>query len=256
MPYATYKNRKFRRKAPRYFAASVIQRRWRARRKRMTPAKVLKIAKKAVQRGKAIKHHYVQDTATTNISSPTIIALTGIGSGETPNTHEGDKINLRELCLHCDVSVTNSGGTPSVSHPTRWNMMVVRSVLDVGTVGVPAYSHLFDTTITPASMAIFDSFRQLNSESLSKVKILVNKKFTLAPQSYDATSGYNSPYPGYKHFEFRLKLKDDMIEYRTGTSTPVNVNYYLMIQASSSGAVGNLGLQHAFVSKLTFRDKE
>jgi len=105
-------------------------------------------------------------------------------------------------------------------------------------------------------MAIFDSFRQLNSESLSKVKILVNKKFTLAPQSYDATSGYNSPYPGYKHFEFRLKLKDDMIEYRTGTSTPVNVNYYLMIQASSSGAVGNLGLQHAFVSKLTFRDKE
>ena len=256
MPYATSKNRKFRRRYPRRYAATVLQRRWRARRKALTVAKVKKIAKKAVQRGKAIKAHYVQDTGTTSVGAPTIIALTGIGQGEDPNTHEGDKINLRELCLHCDVQVLYANGVPSISKATRWNMMVVRSVLDVGTVGIPAYSHLFDSNNTPTGMALFDGFRQLNSESLSKVKILVNKKFTLAPQSQDSVTGNNATYPDYRHFEFRLNLKDDMIEYRTGTSTPVNVNYYLMIQTNSSGAAGNLGLQHQFASKMTFRDKE
>lgn len=218
--------------------------------------KQLTLAVKKLWKGRAIKQHYVQDTTTTSIGAPSVIELTGIGAGETSNTHEGNKIQLRGLDVHGYVRVTNSGGVPSVSHPTRWNVMIVRTTLDVGISGVPSYSNLFDQTNLPATMADFDGFRQLNSEELIKQKIIYKKEFTLSPQSYDATSGYNSPYPGFKKWSINLKLGNAMIEYRQGSSTAINAQYYIMLKSDSTGAAGNLGLEHSFISKLTFYDVE
>lgn len=207
-------------------------------------------------KGRAIKQHYVQNTQTTSVGAPLIMELTGIGPGETSNTHEGNKVQLRGLDIHGTVKVANSGGTPSVSHPTRWNVMVVRTTLDVGLAGVPSYSQLFDSSNLPASMADFDGFRLLNSETLAKVKIVYKKSYTLAPQSYDATHDYNSPIPGFRTWKVNLKLGNAMIEYRENTSTAINAQYYIMIQSNSTGAAGNLGLEHAFLSKLSFYDVE
>lgn len=208
-------------------------------------------------KGRAIKRHYVQDTATTSVGAPTIMELTGLGAGEAINQHEGNKVQLRGLNVHGYVKVTNSGGVPSVSHPTRWNVMVVSTTLDVGIAGVPSYANLYDTTNLPATMASFDGFRQLNSETLSKVKILAKKSFTLSPQTNDGiATAYSSTYPGFRHWSIDLKLGNAIVEYRDGTSTAINRQLYIMLVSNSTGAAGNLGLEHAFISKLTFYDVE
>lgn len=205
----------------------------------------------------AIKQHYVQDTATTAVATPTILELTGIGQGEGSNQHEGNKVQLRGLDVHGYVRVTNSGGVPSISHPSRWNVMVVSSTLDVGATGVPAYNQLFDITNLPVTMAPFDGFRLLNVETLSKTKILYKKSFTLAAQTNDGiASDYSSTYPGFRYWKCNLKLGNANIEFRENSSIALNKRYFIMIMSNSSGAAGNLGLQHAFISKLTFRDVE
>lgn len=204
-----------------------------------------------------IKAHYVEDTATTAVATPTIMELTGIGAGEGKNQHEGNSIKLRSLQVHGQTRVTNTGGVPSISHPTRWNVMIVSSTLDVGLAGVPSYTRLFDDTNLPATMALFDSFRMLNNEDLSKVKILYKKSFTLAAQTNDGISGaVSSTYPGYRFWTINLSLSPTVIEYREGTSTAINRQLYIMLTTNSTGAAGNLGLEHAFVSKLSFRDME
>lgn len=207
-------------------------------------------------KGRAIKAHYVQDTSTTFEDGPTIMELTGIGAGEATNQHEGNKIQLRGINIHGYVQVTVDGGTPSISHPTRWSVMVIKTSLDVGIAGVPSYSTFFDGSNLPALMADFDGFRQLNNETLLKTKILYNKEFTLAPNSQDSATGYSSNYPGFKKWSISLQCGNAMVEYRTGTSVALNVQYYIMIKSNSTGAAGNLGLQHAFISKLTFYDVE
>ena len=217
--------------------------------------KQLTTAVNKLWKGKNIKAHYVEDTATTSVGAPRVLELCGIGQGEGPNQHEEDKIQLRGFDLHGRVRVVYTGGVPSISKATRWNVTIVSSTLDSGIAGVPAYSHLYDDTNLPASMAIFDAFRQLNVESLSKVNILKSMSFTLAPQCQDANASTNtSTYPDYIYYKIHLKLGNAKIEYRTGTSVPLNRNYYIMITCNATGAAGNLGLEHAYTSKLTFRD--
>lgn len=240
-------------------AARKIQRAYRRRKtnRKVKSNKQLTKAVKRLWKGRAIKAHYVQDTATTAMATPSVIELTGIGQGEGTDQHEGNKIQCRGLDIHGYVRVTNSGGTPSISHPTRWNVMVVSTTLDVGLAGAPTYANLFDLNNLPVSMAMFDGFRQLNNETLSKVKILYNKKFTLAAQTNDGIANpVSSTYPGFRYWSCNLKLGKAMIEYRAGSSTALNRQYYIMIMSNSSGGAGNLGLEHAFVSKLTFYDVE
>lgn len=217
--------------------------------------KQLTRAVKKLWKAHAVKQHYVIDTGTTAVATPRVMALTGIGQGEDEDQHEGDKIQLRSLHVHGYTKVVNAGATPSISHPTRWNVMVVRTS-KVGVGSTPDYTNIFDATNLPADMALFDGFRQLGVETLSQLKILYKKSFTLAPQSNDGATGYTSPYPGFKSWTLNLKLGNAMIEYRDASSIPINAQYFIMLTSNSTGAAGNLGLQHSFVSKLTFRDVE
>lgn len=222
--------------------------------KKVKTNKQLTTAVNTLWKGKLIKAHYVEDTATTSVGAPSVTEICGIGQGEDSNQHSGNKIQLRGFDLHGRVRVVYTGGVPSISKATRWNITIVSSILDVGIAGVPAYSHLYDDANLPASMAIFDAFRLLNVESLTKVNILKTLTFTLAPQGQDSASDINSTYPDYIYFKIHIKLGNAKITFREGTAVPLNRNYYIMITTNSTGAVGNLGLEHAYTSKLSFRD--
>lgn len=241
------------RTATRRRAARRIQRAFRNR--KVKTNKQLTRAVRKLWKGRAIKAHYVENTATTSTGVPSVIELTGIGAGESTNQHEGNKVQLRGLQVHGQTQVTVAGGVPSVSHPTRWCVLIVRSTLDVGIAGLPAFSRLYDDTNLPATMFLPDAFRQLNNEDLSKVKILYKKVITLAAQTQDSATA-TSVYPMSKYWTIDLKLGKAMIEYREGTSVALNAQYYIMIMCASSGAAGNLGLEHAFTSKLSFYDVE
>lgn len=256
--YPRYKKPGFKRWEARR-SARKIQRAWRRRKKPKGNVKTNRQLTRDVRRlwtNSAIKQHYVQDSGTTAIATPAITELTGIGQGETSNTHEGNKIKLRGLDVHGYTQVVYTGGVPSISKATRWNVIILRTELDVGLSGIPSYSLLFDQN-GPALLADFDGFRALNSETLAKTKIVYKKSFTLAPQCQDGNSSNNtSTHPDFVHWTINLKLGNAMVEYREGSSTALNCQYYIMLKSECSGAVGNLGLQHTYYSKLTFRDVE
>lgn len=260
MPYRSGYLKKYRHRGrARRHAAGVIGRAWRKRRPANRKVKTNKQLTRAVRKlwtNSAIKQHYVQDSGTTAIATPAITELTGIGQGETSNTHEGNKIKLRSLDVHGYTQVVYTGGVPSISKATRWNVIILRTELDVGLSGIPSYSLLFDQN-GPALLADFDGFRALNSETLAKTKIVYKKSFTFAPQCQDGNASNNtSTYPDFRKWSINLKLGNAMVEYREGSSTALNCQYYIMLRSDSTGAVGNLGLQHTYYSKLTFRDVE
>lgn len=256
--YSRYKKPGFKRWQARR-SARKIQRAWRRRAPSKRNVKSNKQLTRDVRRlwtNSAIKQHYVQDSATTAVATPAITELTGIGQGESSNNHEGNKIKLRSLDIHGYTQVVYTGGVPSISKATRWNVIILRTTLDTGLAGVPSYSLLFDQN-GPPLLADFDGFRALNSETLEKVKIVYKKSFTLAPQRQDANPSTNtSTHPDFVHWTINLKLGNAMIEYREGSSVALNAQYYIMLKSFSTGAAGNLGLQHTYYSKLTFRDVE
>lgn len=242
-------------------ASGVIARAWRKRRQRNTWSnKKLTRVTKQLRKMNAIKQHYVVGNAlVTSIPAPQVIALTGIGAGESPNQHEGDKIQLRSLTVHAHVSIGEIAGVSDVDGPQRYNMMIVSSTLDVGIADIPSYANLFDgaATALPPNMALFDGFRELNNETLYKVKILASKSFTLQPGQQSATLSNNGvTYPSSKMVKFNLTLNRAQLEYRTGTSVPLNRNYYLMFMTNTVGSTPNLGFTTSFTSKLTFYDIE
>lgn len=241
-------------------ASGVIGRAWRKRKKRPMSNRKLTSAVKQLRKQHAIKAHYVVGSQlTTSINAPQVIALTGIGAGEAVNQHEGDKIQLRSLTVHAQVYISDTAGVANVDKPTRYNMLLVSSVMDVGVADVPSYANLFDTNVThlPPLMASFDGFRELNNETLYKVKILASKSFTLQPSLNSASLDANSAtYPSYKFLKFNMSLNRAKIEYRTGTSTPLNRNYYIMFTTNVLGIAPNLGITTDFTSKLTFYDIE
>lgn len=241
-------------------ASGVIGRAWRKRRGRVMTNRKLTSAVKQLRKQHAIKAHYVVGNAVySSIPTPQVVALTGIGAGEASNQHEGDSIQLRSLTVKAYVSVSATGAVPDLPGPTRYNMMIVSSVMDVGLADVPSYSNIYDGAAThlPANMALFDGFRELNNETLYKVKILASKSFTLQPnQETTATQGTGPTYPSFKFIKFNMTLNRAKIEYRTGTSTPLNRNYYLMFMTNSLGAGPSLGAITSYTSKLTFYDIE
>lgn len=209
----------------------------------------------------AIKAVYKnQNGVLTSITSPQIVELTDIFSGEATDQHEGDKITLRGLDIHGQVAAQTFNGVSQISQPTRWSVMVVSTTVDVGIPGVPSYSQIFDATTTPSLMCLQDGFRQLNNETLGKLKILAKHNFTLEPHYGTLSTGTALPcaatYPSYRYWSINLKLGNAKVEYRTGTTSALNRRLFLMISSSSAGAGDDIGLVHSFVSKLTFYDVE
>lgn len=235
-------------------ASGVIGRAWRKRRAgRVMSNRKLTRKVKQLQKMNAIKQHYVIGTnLVTSNPTPQVISLTGIGQGENSDQHEGNAIILRSLTVHAQVSVDSTGGAPDVQGPTRYTMLIVSSVMDVGVADIPSFTTLYDQTNVPLSMSLTDGFRLLNNEQLDKVKILASRTFTLAPR----TATLQFAYPSFKVFKINLSLNRAKIEYRENTSVALNRNYYIMFTTNSAGTSPDLGLTTNFTSKMTFRDVE
>lgn len=266
MPYrAGYHSKYKHRTRARRHAAGVIGRAWRKRRKpsnKRWTNKKLTVRVKRLLKMNAIKHHYVMSGPDlTNLGAPVVLSLTGIGAGESSETHEGNSIVLRSLSVRCRVSVENTGTSANINKPTRYNLMLVSSVLDTGLADVPTYASLFDTSTAPSSFLVSDCFRQLNSESLGKVKILKSVSGTLQPQQgiIETVNPWvpgAASYPSFKYITFTIDMSRARINYRENTSIALNRNYYLMYTSNAVGTGNNLGITFNVASKLTFRDIE
>lgn len=264
MPYRAGYHKKYRQKTrARRHAAGVIGRAWRKKRanKRWSNKKLTTRVKR-LQHMNAIKHHYVlSGPDLTNLGAPVVLGLTGIGAGESSETHEGNSIVLRSLSVRARVSVENTGTSANINKPTRYNLMLVSSVLDTGLADVPTYPALFDTSTAPSSFLISDCFRKLDVESLGKVKILKSVSGTLQPQQgiIETVNPWvpgAASYPSFKWITFTIDLSRAKITYREGSSIALNRNYYLMYTSNAVGTGNNLGITFNVASKMTFRDVE
>lgn len=214
-----------------------------------------------------IKSHYVDlDFGTIAQNSPQVIALTGIGSGSSPNTHEGNAVKLRGLNIHGVSLVGNSGNNPAIPGPRLVTIMVVRSELGTGVGETPTFTNIFrDMGANEVNFPLTENFRGLDLESTTKIKILKKLSFYLEPHGPQSTNntgagadtnGSYPTYPSCKKWSFSVPVRGTIIRYREGTSTTLNQQLFLMAYCNSTGGVNDTGPGFYCTTKLTFYDVE
>lgn len=218
-----------------------------------------------LKKEKEAKWYYtlVQNWGISEIS-PNITNLVNVPVSTGPsdvNGRLGDKVTAKYINVHGKLFYRGLQRDPS-----RVTVLLVKSKMDTGSqIQPPTFANLYDlASLGTSGLPATSAFRKINDEALEKITILKRRDFMLAPSDSNYLSGGIAPnqtqlasrsvYPSVVHFKLEHKCMDAGITYESGTATPLNQHYWLMVISDDAGTSPNVGPYISYIAKFRFSD--